>query len=87
MTLLLNVAVAAFTLTALALALLGWRGWTRSRRPKTGVLAVGFTFFLVAGAIASWWLFNREDLTTLLTLHLLLNSAGLLTIYLASVKR
>lgn len=87
MTTLLNAAVAAFTLTAFALTWLGTRGWWRSRRPKTGVLAVGFAFFALAGAVATWWLFAREDLTQLLTLHVALTSAGLVTIYLASVKR
>lgn len=87
MTLLLNAAVGAFTLTALALTVLGALGWHRSRRTKTGVLAIGFGFFAAAGLLSSWWLFNREDLATLLTLHVLLTSAGLLTIYIASVKR
>lgn len=87
MTLVLNVAVALFTLTALALTGLGALGWHRSRRPKTGVLTLGFSFFAMAGLLSSWWLFNREDLTTLLTLHVLLTGAGLLTIYIASVKR
>lgn len=83
----LNVAVAAYALTALALAVLGVLGWRRSRRTKIGVLAAGFGLFAAGGLLAAWWLFAREDLETLLTLHLGLGAAGLLTVYVATVKR
>lgn len=87
MTLLLNLATAAFTLIALALFGIGLLGWRRSKRPKTAILAIGFGWFAVAGLLSSWWLFARDDLDTLLTLHILLTGFGLLTIYFASVKR
>lgn len=87
MTTLLNVAAASFAVTALALTGLGVLAWHRSRRAKTGVLAGGFALFAASGGLASWWLFAREDLETLLTIHLILTAAGLLTIYVAAVKR
>lgn len=87
MTTLLNVAVAAFTLTAIALTILGFLSWRRSKRTKLGVVALGFGWFAAAGLLASWWLFSREDLETLFTIHAALSAAGLLTIYLATVRR
>jgi apolipoprotein N-acyltransferase len=75
----LNVALAALTVTALALSVLGALAWRRSGRTKMGVLAVGFGWFALAGLLASWWLFARENLETLLTLHTALSAAGLLT--------
>lgn len=87
MTTILNVALAAFTLTALALTIVGAAAWWRSRRARTGILALGFGWFTLAGVTSSAWLFTREQLVPLLTLHLALSSLGLLTIYLASVKR
>lgn len=87
MTTLLNVATAAFAVTALALTVLGVLAWRRSRRPKTGLLAAGFALFAAAGGLAAWWLFAREDLETLLAIHLALTAAGLIAIYVAAVKR
>lgn len=87
MSVLLNVAVAAFTLTAFALALLGFAAWRRADRAKMGVLAVGFSWFAAAGLLSSWWLFAREDLELLFTIHVTLAALGLLTIYTATVKR
>lgn len=87
MSTLLNVAVAAFTLTALALTILGLVSWRRASRGKLGVVTLGFACFAVAGGLASWWLFAREDLETLLTIHVALSAIGLLTIYIATVKR
>lgn len=87
MTLLLNLATAAFALIALALFVIGFLGWRRSKRPKTAILALGFGWFAIAGLLSSWWLFARDDLDTLLTLHIILTALGLLTIYFASVKR
>lgn len=87
LTLLLNLAVAAFTLTAIALTALGALAWRRSGQARIGGLAAGFGFFALAGLVSSWWLFAREDLQTLLTIHAAITAAGLLTIYLAAVKR
>lgn len=87
MSLLLNLATAAYTLTALVLLALSAAGWWRSRRPKTGILTLAFAWFAIAGLLASWWLFSRQDVIPLLTLHILLTGIGLLTIYFATVKR
>lgn len=87
MSLLLNLATAGFTLIAIVLVVLGAAGWRRSKRPKTAILTVGFAWFAVAGILSTWWLFSREDLETLLTVHIVLTGLGLLTIYFASVKR
>lgn len=87
MSLALNLAVAAFTLTALALTLLGALAWRRSGQARIGGLAAGFGLFAVAGLLTSWWLFAREDLEALLTIHTAITALGLLTIYLAAVKR
>lgn len=83
----LNLAVAAFTLTAGVLAALGALAWRRSGQARIGGLAAGFGLFAVAGVVSAVWLFTREDLETLLTLHASITSLGLLTIYLAAVKR
>lgn len=87
MTVWLNVAVAAFTLTAGALSVLGTLAWRRSEHAKLGLLALGFTWFALAGLVSSWWLFTREGLDTLFTIHVSLAALGLLTIYVATVKR
>lgn len=87
MSALLNLTVAAFTVVALFLLVLGLLGWRRSKRPKTGILALAFAWFAVAGITTSWWLFTREDIVTLLTVHVSLTTLGLITIYFATVKR
>jgi apolipoprotein N-acyltransferase len=87
LSLLLNVAVAASTLIAMALLVIGLLGWRRSRRPKTLILATGFGWFALAGLLSTWWIFTQDDLETLLTIYIGLSAVGLLTIYYASVKR
>lgn len=87
MTVLLNLAVAAFTLTAIALTVLAAIGWRRSGQARMGGLTAGFGLFAVAGLVTAVWLFTREDLARLLTVHAAITAAGLLTIYLAAVKR
>lgn len=87
MTLLLNLSVATFTLTAVALTGLGVLAWRRSGQARIGMLSLGFGWFAIAGVLASWWLFTREDLQTLLTVHTAVMALGLLTIYIAAVKR
>lgn len=87
MSILLNLAVAAFTLTAIALTVLGVLAWRRSGQARIGGLAAGFGFFALAGVITSWWLFAREDLETLLAVHTAITALGLITVYLAAVKR
>lgn len=84
---LLNVAVAAFTLTALALTGLGALAWRRSGQARIGGLSLGFGFFAVAGIVSAVWLFTSEDLERLLTVHLAVTALGLLAIYAAAVKR
>jgi hypothetical protein len=85
--LVLNLAVAAFALTAIALTGLAGVGWRRSGQARMGGLTAGFGLFAVAGLVTAWWLFAREDLETLLTVHTAVTAAGLLVIYLAAVKR
>lgn len=87
MTLLLNAVVAAFTLTAIVLFALGVLAWRRAESAKIALLALGFGWFAAAGLVSSWWLFAREDLQTLLTIHVALGTVGLVTIYVAAVKR
>lgn len=83
----LNVAVAAFTLTAAALTVLGAIAYRRSGQARVGGLAAGFGLFAIAGVVSAVWLFTREDLETLLTIHISVTALGLVTIYVAAVKR
>lgn len=87
MTTLLNVVVAAFTLTSIALTGLGVLAWRRTGRTKMSLLALGFGWFAAGGVLASWWLFARENLEALLTIHVGLSAVGLLTIYVATIKQ
>lgn len=87
LTLWLNLALSAFTLTALVLTVLGAIAYRRSRQVRIAGLAAGFGLFALAGVLSALWLFTREDLTTLLTFHTAITAAGLLTIYVAAVKR
>lgn len=87
MTAALNFAFAAFTMTALALTIVGVASWRRARTPRLAVLAAGFAWFALAGLTGSAWLFTQDELAPLLTMHVALSSLGLLTIYLATVKR
>lgn len=83
----LNLAFAVFTVTALALSIVGVVSWRRARTPRLAVLAAGFSCFALAGLTGSAWLFTQDELAPLLTMHVALSSLGLLTIYLAAVKR
>lgn len=83
----LNLSVAAFTLTAAALTVLGAIAYRRSGQARIAGLAAGFGLFALAGLVSAVWLFTREDLETLLSLHTAITAAGLVTIYLAAVKR
>lgn len=87
MSILLNAGVAASTVLATLLAVLGLLGWRRSRSPRLGLLALGFGAFAVAGLGTSWWLFRGHDVESAFAFHVLASAVGLLLVYLAAVKR
>ncbi|MBW3583478.1 MAG: hypothetical protein KY455_10310 [Euryarchaeota archaeon] len=83
----LSIAVAAYTLTALALTFVAGLAWWRSRRTRMALLGTGFGWFAVGGIVASYGIFRGFAVVDLLTWQVVLSALGLVTIYLAAVKR
>lgn len=83
----LSLAVAAYTLTALALTFVAGLAWWRSRRARMALLATGFGLFALGGLVTSYGIFRSLDIVDLLTWQMVFSALGLVTIYLAAVKR
>jgi hypothetical protein len=79
-----NVAVAVFTVSALALLLVALRAWSQARSRKILLLALAFALFLAKGVLLTWALFSVPDWKARLALPgLLLDTAALLLVYAA----
>lgn len=83
----LSFAAAAYTLVAFAVTGLAFVAWHRSGSVRQMLLALSFAQFALAGVVTSAWLFLRNDTTLLLAADLGLGTLGLLTLYVAAVKR
>ena len=83
----LSMAVAAFTLTALALTVVAILAWRRSRSARMALLSLGFGWFAASGLVSSVGLFRGLDAVDLLMWQSIFAALGLVTIYLAAAKR
>jgi hypothetical protein len=83
----LSAGAAVFTAVALLLTLVALRAWRHSRSRKVLLLALAFAAFLAKGLLLSVGLFATADWRTLVLPALLLDTAGLLLLYGAALRR
>ncbi|MGB0651631.1 MAG: hypothetical protein ACPGQL_00385 [Thermoplasmatota archaeon] len=82
-----NLAVGALLVVAAALTALAWLAWTQRRSPKVLLLAVGFSLFLLKGAVLTGSLFTSAAWADDLLLPMVLFDLGVLTAFYAAVVR
>ncbi len=85
MALLENLAAAAVTVVALALALVAARSWWHTRSQKVLLLATGFALFFVKGVIISVILFREVAWEEKVFLPSLLIDLGILAVFYVAV--
>lgn len=85
MALLENLAAAAVTVVALALALVAARSWWHTRSKKVLLLATGFALFFVKGVIISVVLFREVAWEEKVFLPTLLIDLGILAVFYVAV--
>lgn len=79
-----NLVTAALTVVALGLTLIAFRAWRHSRSNKVGLLTLGFTLFLIKGAMLSAGLFYVTPWEQLLVPSIVLD-LGILAVFYAAV--
>lgn len=85
MALLENLAAAAVTVVALALALVAARSWWHTRSEKVLLLTAGFTLFFLKGVIISVVLFREVAWEEKVFLPTLLIDLGILAVFYVAV--
>lgn len=70
-----------------AVAVVAWLAFARSRLPRLGSLAAGFTSITVGAAAAAALLWMGQPAETAMSIQVGSTAVGILLIYLAAVKR